>query len=291
MADPLIALQALMKGGVFIEYLNELNRLRQEQTDKYLDVAINQIGDCADSPLIAAAREDFPQGIVGLIAGKLTERFGKPSMVGRLHGGICTASLRSTSAYHITEGLQKCSGLLQYFGGHAQAAGCSFKAELFSSVVERLREDISENVEMNDLVPTMEIDAELTPDSITPDLISNINKLEPFGKGNPEPLFIIRNIKFENARIVGKGGNHLQGTIAGVKSVGFGLGFAIEHARPPIDAVCRLGLDEWNGYMRPQIFIEDLRKVESGKWKVENINKRKVESGKQRKLRTNFEPL
>ena len=259
MGNPLIALKALMDGGEAIKIIDNLNEIRQKQTEEFLNMALEEISEAPESPLMSIMHSDFPQGIVGLIAGKLTEMTGKPSLVGRDHEGMCTASLRSTPSYHITEGLERCSGLLQYFGGHAQAAGCSFRSDLFDQVSNRLAEDISKHTDPDDLLPTIEIDAVLPAPSITLGLINDLKRLEPFGHGNREPVFLIQGAQMEYQRQVGKESNHLQSNIGGVKSIGFRLGHLSEHSNKPIDVVCRLGTDSWNGLTRPQIFIDDLR--------------------------------
>ncbi len=117
MADPLIALTALLDGGEPLKMLSELNELRQKQTDEYLKMAMDEISKTPDRSLMSIMNPEFPQGIVGLIAGKLTEMTGKPSLVGREHDGMCTASLRSPAVYHITKGLESCADLLQYSHG------------------------------------------------------------------------------------------------------------------------------------------------------------------------------
>ncbi|HCI03673.1 TPA: single-stranded-DNA-specific exonuclease RecJ [Candidatus Peribacteria bacterium] len=259
MGDPMIALEALMDGGDAIKLIDNLNEIRQKQTEEFLNIAIEEISKAPSGPLLSIMHADFPQGIVGLIAGKLTEMTGKPSLVGREHDGMCTASLRSPRCYHITEGLERCSDLLQYFGGHAQAAGCSFRSDLFDQVSTRLAEDVSGNTEPDDLLPSIEIDATLPAESITLELIYKLRTLEPFGHGNREPVFLIQGAQMEYQKQVGSECNHLQTNIDGVKSIGFRLGHLIEHTNEPVDVVCRLGTDNWNGLTRPQIFVEDFR--------------------------------
>ncbi|MBU0458351.1 single-stranded-DNA-specific exonuclease RecJ [Patescibacteria group bacterium] len=258
-SDPLIALQALMNGGEALEHINELNELRQSQTEKFMNKALEQIGDCRSTALIAIAHEDFPQGIVGLIAGKLTEKFGKPSLVGRIHDGLCTASLRSPECYHITKGLERCKKLLQYYGGHAQAAGCSFRADLFEKVSKELCRDAEKQTDPEELVPTINIDAVLDANSVTLDLCNNLKQLEPFGQGNREPVFMIENVKIDYPRLVGKEENHLQGKIEGTKMIGFRLGEVFGQISETVDVICRLGTDSWQGTTQPQLFIEDIR--------------------------------
>jgi len=259
MADPLLALQALLNGGEALITLNGLNELRQHQTEKLLEEALKELETQEDGPLLAVVKDHFPEGIVGLLAGKLTEKFGKPSLIGRTRNGMCTASLRSVPAYNVTEGLERCSDLLQYYGGHAQAAGCSFHRDAFEELSKRLNEDIKAHTDADDLLPTLTIDAVLSSSAITLKLCEELKRLEPFGQGNREPLFLLENVKLDYTRCVGNESNHLQGNIAGTKAVGFRLGHLLEQTAQPLDLICKIGVDSWNGKMRPQVFVEDMR--------------------------------
>ncbi|MCF7845007.1 MAG: single-stranded-DNA-specific exonuclease RecJ [Kiritimatiellales bacterium] len=258
MTDPLIGLRALLEGGEALITLELLNEQRQKLTENLFKEALEEIESSPEQPFICIAREDFPEGIVGLLAGRLTEMFGKPSLVGRIKEDNCTSSLRSIPKYNITEGLDRCSDLLQYFGGHAQAAGCTFSTDLLDELRDRLSADVQKHTKAEDLLPTIEIDSELRPSDITLKLCEGLTYLEPFGKGNPEPLFIIKNVQIDYQRCVGTDGAHLQGNIAGNKMIGFRLGHLQEQLTGPVDIVCKLGIDTWNGNMRPQLFVEDI---------------------------------
>ncbi|MBU0767202.1 single-stranded-DNA-specific exonuclease RecJ [Patescibacteria group bacterium] len=258
MTDPLIGLHALLEGGEALITLELLNEQRQKLTANLFEEALAEVESFKDQSFLCIAREDFPEGIVGLLAGKLTEMFGKPSLVGRIKGDKCTASLRSVPAYHMTEGLERCSDLLQYFGGHAQAAGCTFSVEILDELSERLNSDVQKHTKEEDLLPTVVIDAELSPSAVTLKLCEGLKYLEPFGKGNPEPLFLLKNIQIDYQRCVGTDGAHLQGNIAGKKMIGFRLGHLKEQLTGSVDVVCKIGTDSWNGVTRPQLFVEDI---------------------------------
>ncbi len=271
MEDPLIALTALLEGGEALTTLETLNVRRQESTQSLLEEALATLGlpaRCTPSlhaelpPFLAIASTSFPEGIIGLIAGKLTETFGRPSLVATVNGRECTASLRSTSAYHITEGLERCRDLLTSFGGHAQAAGCSLPAARFDELHHRLHADIEERVSEEELLPQLTIDGSLHASTVTLAFCERLREIEPFGQGNLEPLFVLPDVRIESPRRVGNEGAHLQGRIAGIKTIGFKLGHLLEHTERPLDIACHLRTDTWNGVKAPQIFLEDLRAAE-----------------------------
>jgi single-stranded-DNA-specific exonuclease len=266
MAEPLLALRALLEGGEPLLALEKHNTNRQQATeelyreilrDHRLDPSL--VGSGEDVPLIAAASERYPHGIIGLLAGRLTEAFGKPSIVCAIDGDLCTASLRSPPGYHVTEGLERSRELLLRFGGHAQAAGCTCTRDAFPLLTRRLAEDIRRRVDTRELLPLLRIDAAMDAREISLSFCQALASFEPFGMGNPEPRFLLRAIRVERARRVGGEGHHLQGRIAGLKAIGFRLGHLFERAGQPLDAVCRLGIDTWQGSRAPQIFLDDLR--------------------------------
>ncbi len=268
MQDPLIALTALLEGGESLKQLEQLNMHRQDATGGFVARAWQLLG-LSSQPraeelrglpaLLTVAGTDFSEGLIGLMAGRLTEVTGHPSMVVAIRNRQCTASLRSTRAYHVTQGLEKIADLLSTFGGHAQAAGCTFNEEHLPEVVRRLTDDVAAHTINEDLLPTLTVDALLNVRDVTLSLCEQMKHLEPFGQGNPEPLFLLHNVSLENSRRVGKEGAHLQTRIAGTKAIGWRLGHLCEHIDRPLDVVCKLGIDTWNDRHAPQIIIEDLR--------------------------------
>jgi len=268
MDDPMIALQALLGNEEALEKLDVLNRARQQETETLVQAARESLGINKGMtnvlpPLIALAAEEYPHGIIGLIAGKLTEETGHPSMVATADGEQCVASLRSPPCYHVTEGLTRCSDLLEQFGGHAQAAGCTLKQKHWGELCRRMVEDVRERTDADALQPTLTIDAELRLEDISLDLLRTLARLEPYGEGNREPLFLLRDVSLDLPRCIGRERNHLQCTITGRKTIGFRLGHLIPQCAGPLDIACRIALDEWQGYQQPQIVIEDMRRSNS----------------------------
>jgi len=260
MDDPMIALQALLDGEPAIGILNELNVSRQSLVEELFESLLAALPEREHlPPLIGLADERFPPGVLGLLAGKLTEKFGRPSMVANITGNTCTASLRSIRAVPITELLSRSAHLLTSFGGHAQAAGCTFARENFEELTHSLQEDITRNVSRENLVSILTVDAVLPPSALTLDLCENLQELEPCGQGNHEPRFLLQNIPLACPRLVGSTGKHLAASIGHLRTIGFGLGPLLPHLSQPVDIVCHLGINTWNGECKPQIIIDDLR--------------------------------
>ncbi len=265
MGDPVLALTALLEGGTPLHDLEALNVSRQEETVRCIDHALLQIapdGDVTYDALpafLAVADTSYAPGVVGLIAGKLTERFGRPSMAVHINGDACTASLRSPACYNIVEGLERIAHLLTDFGGHAQAAGCSFLLAHFDTIRTLMDDDIRSRTDLSQLLPGLQIDAVIDADAINVRLILALATLEPFGQGNAEPLFLIRNAKLENIRRVGADSKHLSATVGGSKVIGFGFGEMALDSTQSLDLICRIGMDTWNGKMTPQLFLVDAK--------------------------------
>ena len=257
MAEADIALSALLDGGDALEKISLLNEQRQDITRSLLSAVVEDCEGGEQPPLIARVSTEYPHGIVGLIAGKLTEHFGKPSLVAHSDGETCTASLRSPACYNIAEGLGRSADLLISFGGHAQAAGCTFAMKDYEALRSRLIEDVRAHTDEQYLVPTLTIDAVLDAKDITETFCEKLHMLEPFGQGNAEPLFVLPNVTLQDARACGKDLTHLQARICGIKSIGFGLAH-LAQGTEKCDVVVRVGIDEWNGKKQPQLFITDI---------------------------------
>ena len=255
--EPDTALRALLEGGAYLEQLDALNESRQRQTRTLMDEALASIDEHNIPPIISMVSDTFPHGIVGLLAGRLTEQFGRPSLIAHTNGNECTASLRSPPCYNIAQGLSRCSDHLLSFGGHAQAAGCRFAHHTFPSLVEALTADIEEHIDTDQLVPTLDIDAEISAGNITLQFCDALTALEPFGQGNAQPRFLLRSVHLDNARTCGKESTHLQARIGGIKCIGFGLGAFASHTEK-LDIVATISIDEWNGNKQPQLVVEDI---------------------------------
>lgn len=259
MSDPTIALRGLLGDTHALAELDALNVSRQEFVHELLEESLSSID--VSQPLIASMNERYTPGVVGLVAGKLTEAHGRPSMIATIEGDMCTASLRSIPQYDITAGLTTIGELFASFGGHAQAAGCTFEKKNYEAIVAGLNTDIRSKLNPEDLVPELQIDAQLHAKDVTAALCDGLTKLEPFGQNNPEPRFMICNAKLTDLRLCGTEKTHVQFRMGAVKAIGFRLGHIVPHMNPEdtFDVACRLSINIWNGQKSAQIFVDDIR--------------------------------
>ncbi|MBI3331503.1 DHH family phosphoesterase [Candidatus Peregrinibacteria bacterium] len=259
MADPAIALRAVLGDFEALCALTELNHERQMTTASLLEEVLGFIDEKSSQPFLCCASETYPAGIVGLLSGKLTDAYGKPSMVGCVHEGICRASLRSIPGYNVMDALTHAGGLLLTYGGHAQAAGCTFKEELLPKLEERLCAHMRSTIPCDDLRPVLAVDAVIAPEVLTLDFCHMLQRLEPFGQGNIEPRFCLEHVTLERCRTVGTDGAHLQARIGEIPVIGFRLGNLVAQLKGQQDIACRVALNRWSGETIPQVVLEDIR--------------------------------
>ncbi len=261
MSDPILALNALLEGGALLSDLEDLNRTRQDETERAVKKALAGIleNPAAAGSFLSIAGTEYPHGILGLIAGKLTEKFGRPSMAVNIEGELCTASLRGPLSYNIAEALHRHAHLLVSYGGHAQAGGATFALEQYMALADALERDALERIPADSLAPTIALDATLSPVSLTRDFVNALAELEPFGQGNPEPLFLIKGAVLDRTRRVGTEGRHLQAKLGNIGMIGFGLGHLSEQLSGEVDLACRITENEWNGRRDVQLSVVDIR--------------------------------
>ncbi len=243
--------------------LNRLNARRQELTREMQEQARRIAALDGDTPLIFAADPAFAQGVIGLVASRLTEEYYRPSVI--LHCGESEShgSCRSIPEFNITEALDECADLLLRHGGHAQAAGFTIHNSNLGALRERLMAIAREQLSARDLQPKLNIDAEVRLDQITFDLYEALQTLEPCGNGFPQPILCARNLHVLSARAVGNDSAHLQlrlsdGT-ADFKAIAFNFGKHAQDLPPVLDAAFQVDLNAWNGAQELQLNIKDLR--------------------------------
>ena len=172
--------------------LDKLNSDRQEEEKRILVAIEQRIGDEAglrDSYCMVIDGEGWHRGVIGITATRIVERYGRPTLVVSRDGEDAHGSGRSIPAFHLLNALESCAPLFSRFGGHAYAVGFSLRSCNLSELRLQLDTYARTQLSLADFEPTLNVDAELPLDAITPDLFETIRKLEPFGAGNPGPAF------------------------------------------------------------------------------------------------------
>ncbi len=263
MSHPQIALDAILKGGEALTEIHTLNSERQAFVND-LDAKILSSIDLSH-PFLVLAHGEITPGTAGLLASRLTERHSRPSLVAAVLGDKAVASIRSIPEIDIMECLSNpsVSSLLTTFGGHSQAAGCTFDPKHIGALQQALTSLLSARGFRADFMkPTLDIDASLNPSSVTLSFAKTIESLSPFGQGNDEPVFMLPSLTLSDFRVVGTDGSHLQLRVEGVKAIGFRLGNILEflNDRELFDVAARIGVNVWNGKESVQLIVEDVRK-------------------------------
>lgn len=187
--------------------LTELNNRRKDMTAKGVEDAVQIIEQSKwkNDRILLVYLKDCHESIAGIIAGRLREKYYRPVYVFTDAENGIKGSGRSIEAYHMFEGLIACKDLLDRFGGHAMAAGLSLKKENLELLRKRLNQDCILNDE--DFIPKVMIDVPMPLSYISEALIQQLQYLEPFGKGNPKPLFARQHFRILSARVIGKNKN------------------------------------------------------------------------------------
>lgn len=244
----------------------ELNARRQDLDRRTLD-DVRRKADALDLDRtfgIVLAGEGWHPGVIGIVASRVVEEFGRPTVLVALEGDTGKGSGRSISAFDLHGGLVRCSDLLVRFGGHRSAAGVTVARDRVDAFAERFNAVAAETLTPDDLVPELRADLELPFDAATEDLEAMLHHLEPCGMGNPSPVLISRGVRLgAPPKTVGKDGLRLVLQEGGHTLQAIGWGMAGRRGEldlgRPVDVAYRLERDEWNGESRLQARLADFR--------------------------------
>ncbi len=261
--DELVAVEKAIK-------LQEINKSRQIRSDEMYKEAKELLGDATDVRCIILAKDGWGAGLVGLVAGKLMNEFNVPVFIFGKDGEKYVGSGRSNAIVDLMPALHAASIHLDKYGGHPQACGLSICGdENFEKATSIMRQTIETAIETADLSPTCAVDAEISLDDISWELLEGIEKCKPHGMGNPPPLFSSTRNRVVGLSTVGVESKHLRLTIQSprgkiLKMIGFKFGDWIEkiHLNDEVDVLFELSVNEWNGNRELQGRIVDLRIAE-----------------------------
>lgn len=222
-----------------------------------------------DHKVIVLSKEGWHKGVLGIVAAKIADKYYRPAVIISIdENGIGTASARSIDGFHLHNALQSCVGYLEAFGGHAGAAGLTIKAENIAAFRDLINEVANQMLEVKRLIPTIFIDCEIPLASITMDLIRVLDAMEPFGEGNPAPIFCSRNLTVKShAQVLGK--DTLKFWVSdgecALSAIGFGMARyqGIIRQGERVDLAYEIAADDWNKAPTPQLKLKDLRLSES----------------------------
>lgn len=193
-----------------LNYLKELNERRKKLTEEQVELAEETLKVRGLKEAIIVYNEDFHEGVVGLIAGRLKEKYNRPTIVFTKEKGVLKGSARSIDELHIKEVFDMLSPLLKSYGGHAKAAGLSIEEENLDKFEEELINICKDKLKSEDFIKKYKVDCVLKPGDISYELIDELKQLEPFGEGFLQPVLAIKDFVVDKVYFMGNEKQHLK---------------------------------------------------------------------------------
>jgi len=252
------------KLALYLDSVNRERQLAQAQIYAEAKAAIEADGRADSRWAIVLASEHWHPGVVGIVASKLVEEYGRPTVLIGLEGDTGKGSGRSIAAFHLYNALVACRELLAGFGGHEHAAGIRIHREQVPRFEETLNRVAGEQLTRVDCTPLLPIDAEVRLQEIDDSLLQFIERLEPFGEGNPQPLLLARGVEIAGApTLVGREQQHLRLTFRQgdmlLPSIGFAMGERLTQAKTGVlDIVFTPQRHVWKEREELQLVLRDL---------------------------------
>jgi single-stranded-DNA-specific exonuclease len=256
--------------------LDLLNRERQETETRILFAAEGACAAQASRAAMVVAGEGWHPGVVGVVASRLVERWRRPCVVIALEPDGCgRGSGRSIPVYDLHAGLAACAGHLRRFGGHRMAAGLELDADAVEPFRRALAADAGEALTPADLMPVERIDAVVPGGVLGLGLAEELERLRPFGVGNPQPTLLVPAARFEHVTPMGEDQQHARFTLVtagGTRSRGVAFGsppkVLAPAARGNHDIALRLEPNRWNGMVEPRVILRALCPTRRGELRI-----------------------
>ena len=260
----LLTTSSVAEAGLLAQQLDNQNRERQKITREIQTLA-EEIAQAQDPQvyLLMAAHPDFNPGVIGLAASRLTDLYYRPAIVAFQGEEFTRGSCRSIPEFHITDALDECADLLEHHGGHAAAAGFTIQNKRLPELVTRLQEIARSQLSELSLTPTLHADIEISLSDLRPELLDELEKLQPTGYGNPQAAFVSRNLQVTNKRVVGKDGAHLKLAVTDgwvtFDAIAFRLGSWAGRLPKRVDLLYTFEKNEYNGWTSLQLNVRDIK--------------------------------
>jgi single-stranded-DNA-specific exonuclease len=260
----------LAKATEIALYLEGQNRERQGIEKKILEQALAQIAadgwDGDGKSAIVLGDESWHPGVIGIVASRIVDRFHRPAIIVALNNGHGSGSGRSIAGFHLAHALQACSEHLDTHGGHEMAAGLKVQTAKFELFRQSFCEYASRTIPAELLLCELKLDALAKVSQITPALVTDFQRLGPFGHANRRPLLCLRDVEVSAPpRRVGRTGDHLQLHVKQdsqfIKCIAFGLGELADRLKvgTKVDLAAEPSLNEYNGNTTAELEVKDIQ--------------------------------
>lgn len=251
---------------IITDELNRFNKERQEKEKNILVEALEKIEkeNMDANNTIVVSGENWHHGVIGIVASKITEMYYKPSILLSIEGDTAKGSGRSIEGFDLHNALCECNELLEKYGGHEMAVGLSLPKNNLEKFNQKMQE-ISKDIDLEQLVPIIKIDKVLTSKDLEVDNINSLKMLEPFGEGNKNPIFLIKNAKITSIRALSEG-KHLKISVnvdgKNVDVIGFKMGELVNNflIGDKIDIAGTIDVNIFNGIKNVQMTLKNIIK-------------------------------
>ncbi|WP_027414934.1 single-stranded-DNA-specific exonuclease RecJ [Aneurinibacillus terranovensis] len=270
-ADRAVKLLVTNKEEEAEEYARELDELNTERQALVQKIAAEAEELVLAMPedetnVLVVAKEGWNEGVIGIVASRLVEKFYRPAIVLSISedGTKAKGSARSIAGFNIYEALTTCRDILPHFGGHTMAAGMSLALEHVNDLRWRLNNIAREWLTPEDYIPVTRVDAVCTLEDATLQTVDELEQLAPFGMGNPSPRILIEKVELGDIRTIGQEQTHLKCQLRQGEHILDGIGFKLAEVVPNLSSsaeaniVGELHVNEWNNNRRAQFTIKDI---------------------------------
>ncbi len=240
-------------------YIVDMNNRRKEIETELFEASLRQVDH--DQKVIVVWGEEWHEGVIGIVASRLSRRFHKPAIVFSVAEGMAKGSARSVGEIDILSHIGANADLLQGFGGHKAAAGMGLAAENLPLFKARMEASLAEEDE-EAFVSKTEILGEIDPVAIDFELLDILEEFEPYGQHNPVPSFVLKNAYVKVERIIGQNRNHQKITLASenvtLESIHFNFTEKV-NSGDRVDVICTISRNEYRGTVSPQLMIKEIK--------------------------------
>ncbi|QAT84181.1 single-stranded-DNA-specific exonuclease RecJ [Corallococcus coralloides] len=271
--DASLGLQLLCADSVetarsLAQVLDRANAERQGIESGILTQALAQAEEHKDSRGFVLFDEGWHPGVIGIVASRVVERYHRPTVMVGVKDGVGKGSARSIEAFHLYDALTGCSDLLMRYGGHKHAAGLTIDAKQLPAFREAFAKIALQRLTPEDMIPRCRVDAVVNPGDLDATAVESLQKLGPFGQGNPEPVLVLRGQQARPRVLPAKSGapgaGHLKLALVDapeLDAIGFGMADRVSLVEGPVDLAFQAGFDTFRGQRKLSLRLKDVRQA------------------------------